>query len=103
MKTTNTAFAAGYMEPAEQNIELNKPVSRRQLGILLEMDDRCLKDYESYGIITGIKSPSYKNTRYVPRLVLEQIADYVRTEHASTQHLFKTAKEKMKHGKKTTA
>lgn len=103
MKTTNTNITAGYIEPAEQNIELNKPVSRRKLGKILQMDDRCLKDYESYGIITGVKSPGYKNTRYVPRLVLEQIAEHVRTEHASTQHLFNTAKEKMKYGKKTTA
>ena len=92
-----------FMTKAEQNLVLEIPVSRRRLGQLLKMDDRILKSYESHGISTGVKSPGYKNTRYIPRLVLEQIAEHVRTEHASAQHLFKTAKEKIKYGKKTPA
>ena len=89
-----------FMTKAEQNLVLEIPVSRRRLGQLLKMDDRVLKSYESCGIITGIKSPGYKNTRFVPSLVLKQISEYFCTEHASAQHLFKTAKEKMKYGKK---
>ncbi len=96
MKNTNTAITTGYMEPAEQNIELNKPVSRRKLGMLLEIDDRCLKDYESCGIITGVNSPSYKNTRYVPALVLKQISDYVQAKHADKQRRFEKAREYLK-------
>ena len=96
----------------EQYIELNTPVSRRKLGIILGMDDRLLKEYEEHSIITGIKSPGLKNTRFVPRLVLEQIAESVRTEHANKQQLFKAAREHLldkrkgiNHGKekKTTA
>ncbi len=93
---------AEYVVTAEQNTDFDKPVSRRKLGKLLKMDDRVLKSYESYGIITGVKSPGYKNTRFVPNLVLKQISEYVCIEHASAQHLFKTGKEKRKYCKKTT-
>ena len=101
-----------FMLTAKHNIELNTPVSRRKLGIILGMDDRLLKEYEEHSIITGIKSPGLKNTRFVPRLVLEQIAESIRTEHANKQQLFKAAREHlldkrkgMNHGKekKTTA
>ena len=78
---------------AEQYIELNTPVTRRRLGIILRMDDRLLKEYEEHSIITGIKSPGLKNTRFIPRLVIEQLAESVRTEHANKQLLFKTAKQ----------
>ena len=91
-----------FMTKAEQNIMLETPVSRRRLGQLLKMDDRVLKSYERCGIITGVKSPGYKNTRFVPNLVLKQISEYFYTEHTNTQHLFKSAKEKMKYGKKKT-
>ena len=89
-----------FMTKTEQNIVLETPVSRRKLGQLLKMDDRVLKSYESYGIITGVKSPGYKNTRFIPNLVLKQISEYFYTEHTNTQHLLKSAKEKMKYGKK---
>lgn len=101
-----------FVAISAQNIELNTPVSRRKLGIILGMDDRLLKEYEEHSIITGIKSPGLKNTRFVPRLVLEQIAESIRTEHANKQQLFKAAREHLldkrkgiNHGKekKTTA
>ena len=82
-----------FMSKSQQYIELNTPVSRRKLGMILEMDDRLLKEYEDNSIITGIKVPGLKNTRFVPRLVLEQIAESVRTEHTNKQLLFKTAKQ----------
>lgn len=108
-KTAEACQPAGTL-PIEYSVDLQRPVSRRKLGIMLGIDVRRLKAYESHGIISGIPLAGYTNHRYIPSQVLEQLTDYSRSEHANTQQRIQTArnylmnerKAGMKYGKKKT-
>ena len=96
----NDACQPAGTSPTEYNVDLNRPVSRRKLGIMLGIDVRRLKAYESHGIISGIPLAGYANHRYIPSHVLEQLGESSRSQYANVQQRIQTARNYLKNGRK---